>query len=529
MLNEKGHSRRAFLRNSAVAGASLGLAPLLTPFTGSTLLAAAPAADGTLTLGIPGVAPTLDPLNLLNHDWMVVTQMMYENLIEFDVNGNLKPQLALELPKISADGLVYDFTLRPGVTFGNGAPFSAEDVKYSFDYLLDPANKATRRPVFSRIKEVTVVDPMHVRFTLSEPYAPWLAFMTKCMGIFPKGSRDGDGAAAFRAAPVGLGTGPAIFETWQPNDHIALKRNPNYWGEGVPAWDRLVVKQLPEDAARVAYIRTGQADIISAPPPREFAALKSTPGLAGASRPTLGGWFAFYMDNTKAPFDDVKVRRAMSLAIDRDLIAKRVYFGLLDASGTIAPPSAWWYSAAADKAVKFNLEEAKKQLAASKYPEGFTFEMTIPASAYLLDVRDAALVVQSQLAKLGITVKLKVMEFAPMLSSIIAGNEPASMWVQMSPGEPTYHVQNCLVPGQALNGTTKFDNPKIVDYLKQAFAETDQAKLKPIYDNMALFLAEQSPIVWLGFVHAANVWRQRVHDFTVNQGVTLDPRPVKLS
>jgi peptide/nickel transport system substrate-binding protein len=524
MSNDHNRSRRAFLRDTAIAGASLGLAPMM----GSSLLHAAPAADGTLTLGIPGVAPTLDPLNLLNHDWMVVTQMIYENLIEFDVDGRLKPQLALELPKISADGLVYDFTLRPDVKFSNGASFSAEDVKYSFDYLLDPANKATRRPVFARIKEVTVIDPMHVRFTLSEPYAPWLAFMTKCMCIFPKGSREG-AADAFRAAPVGFGTGPAIFESWQANDYISLKRNPNYWGKGVPAWERLVVKQLPEDGARVAYIRTGQADVISAPPPREFAQLKSAPGLAGASRPTLGGWFAFYMDNTKAPFDDVNVRRAISHAIDRETLAKRVYFGLLDASGTVAPPSAWWYSSAADNAVKFNLDEAKKYLAQSKYKDGFTFDLTIPSTAYLLDVRDAALVTQAQLAKIGITAKIKVMEFAPMLSSIIAGNEPASLWIQMSPGEPTYHVQNCLVPGQALHGSTKFQNPEIGKYLKQAFAETDQEKLKPIYDKMAQFLAEESPIVWIGFVHAANVWRQRVHDFTVNQGVTLNPKPVKLS
>jgi peptide/nickel transport system substrate-binding protein len=525
MLNRRSHSRRAFLRNAVVTGTSLGLAPLMS----STLLKASPGAEGTVTLGIPGLAPTLDPLNLLNHDWMVVTQMMYENLIEFDVDGNLKPQLAVELPKVSADGLVYEFTLRSDVTFGNGAPFSAEDVKYSFDYLLDPANKATRRPIFSRIKEVTVLDPMHVRFTLSEPYAPWLAFMTKCMGIFPKGSREVVSADAFRAAPVGLGTGPAIFESWQANDHIALKRNPNYWGKGVPAWERLVVKQLPEDAARVAYIRTGQADIISAPPPREFAQLKSVTGLAGASRPTLGGWFAFYMDNSKPPFDDVNVRRAISHAIDREMLAKRIYFGLLDASGTIAPPSAWWYSAAADKAVKYDINLAKKYMAESKYKDGFTFDLTIPSTAYLLDVRDAALVAQAAFAKIGISAKIKVMEFAPMLSSIIAGNEQASLWIQMSPGEPTYHVQNCLTPGQALLGSTKFQNPKIVEYLKQAFAETDQEKLKPIYDKMALFLAEESPIVWIGFVHAANVWRQRVHDFTVNQGITLNPKPAKLS
>lgn len=525
MANDKGHGRRTFLRNAALGGAALGLSPR----PGASILYAAPTDGTTLTLGIPGVPPTLDPLNLLNHDWMVVTQMMYENLIEFDLDGNLKPQLAIELPKVSADGLTYDFTLRPDVTFANGAPFSAEDVKYSFDYLLDPANKAVRRPIFLRVRQVTVVDPMHVRFTLTEPYAPWLAFMTKCMGIFPKGSREAHDANFFRAAPAGMGTGPAMFESWQTNDSVTLTRNPHHWNKSVPAWERLVVKQLPEDTTRIAYVRTGQADIISSPLPREFAALKKMPGLAGDSRPTLGGWFAMYFDNTRPPFDDIHFRRAVTNAIDRETIAKRVYFGLLDASATIAPPNAWWYDAAADKAASFDLEQARAHLAKSRYSAGTSFELTIPSSAYLLDVRDAALVVQSMLQKINVTVELKVMEFAPMLQSIIAGKEAATMWVQMSPGEPTYLLQNCLNPVQALYKVTSYQNSKVLDFLRQAFAETDRAKLKPIYAAMAQLLVEDPPLVWIGFVHAANIWRARVKNFRVNQGLTLDPRLVVLS
>ncbi|HVB66720.1 MAG TPA: ABC transporter substrate-binding protein [Acetobacteraceae bacterium] len=526
MMIRTTHGRRAFMRRAALAGASVGLPPLL----GGSLARAAPNAGSTLTLGLPGVTPTIDPLNMLNHDWMVVSQTIYENLIEFDSNGHLKPQLAIALPTISADGLTYDFTLRPNVTFQNGAPFSAEDVKYSFDWLLDPANKAVRRPIFTRIKEVVVIDPMHVRFILSQPYAPWLAFMTKCMGIFPKGSREAHGPDFFRSAPVGMGTGPGIFEAWQINDNISLKRNPHYWGKGVPAWERLVVRQLPAAEERVAYVRTGQADIIGEPPARQFAQLAKTRGLAGASRVTLGGWFAMYFDNTKPPFTDVNLRRAIACAIDRKTIADKVYYGLLDASGTIAPPDAWWYDPVADKEVAFDLEKAKQHLAKSQYAKGVTFELTIPSSTYLLNVRDAALVIQSQLAKVGITVKLKMMEFLPMLQGVIAGTVASSLWVQMSPGEPTYLVQNCLTPGQVIYNVSKYPNYLELDtFLNKAFAETDQAKLKPVYAAMARFLAQQSPIVWIGFVHAANVWRTQVHDFTVNQGLTIDPRPVTLS
>ena len=460
---------------------------------------------------------------------MVVTQLIYENLLEFDVDGNLKPQLAIEMPKISADGLVYDFTLRPNVTFSNGAAFTAEDVKYSFDWMLDPKNKTIRRPVFARIKEVAVIDPMHVRFTLSEPFAPWLSFMTKCMGIFPKGSREAHAPDYFSGGPKGMGTGPAVFDSWQANDHVKLVRNPNHWNKGVPAWETLIVRQLQEDAARVAYIRTGQADIISAPPPREFAQLQKTPGLHAASRPTLGGWYAFYFNTQKPPFNDVHFRRAVCAGIDRDLISKRVYFGLVEPSATIAPKQAWWYDEKADKTAGYDFEAAKAHLAKSKNPNGATIEMIIPSSPYLIDVRDGALVVQSMLKKLNITVNLKVMELTPLLGVLRAGEQQSAMWIQMSPGEPTFLVMNCLSPDQVMHGTTMYNSDKFNSLLKQGFATPDRDKAKPIYSEMAQLLAEDSPICWIGFVHAADVWRDRVHDLPINQGLTIDARRVKLS
>jgi peptide/nickel transport system substrate-binding protein len=524
-MTSNGPNRRDLLRGAMLGGAAASFG-MITP---ASVLHAAPTAGTTLTLGIPGVPATMDPVNQINHDWMVTTQLVFENLVEFDIDGVLQPQLARALPTISADGLTYDFLLREGVTFSNGQPFTAEDVKYSFDWMLDPANKAARRPIFMRVKEITVVDPMHVRFLLTEPYAPWLSFMTKCMGIFPKGSREANGPDFFRNGPVGMGTGPAVFQEWKQNDYISLTRNETYWRKGTPAWERVVIRQLPEDATRVAYIRTGQVDVISSPPPRDFEQLKTVKGLTGGSRPTFGGWFALYMDNTKPPFDDVNLRRAVASAIDRETIAKRVYRGLVDASAISAPPSAWWYDAAADKAAGFDLERAKSQMAASKYASGVSFELTVPSTPYLLDCRDAALVVQSQLKRINIDVKLKIMEFAPMIQSLIRGEEPASLWVQMSPGEPTYLLQNVLTPGQIISKSVNYGNPRLKELLGHAFAEADQAKLKPIYAEIHKLLAEDAPMAWLGFAHAANVWRDRVKNFKPNQGLTLDPRTATLA
>src|SRR5207247_7041820 len=187
--------------------------------------------------------------------------------------------------------------------------------KYSFEYVLDPKSNALRRPLFNRIKHIVAESPTRVRIELSEPYRPWLFYLTKYMGIFPRGSREQHGADFFKTAPVAVGTGPGIFVEWRQNDSITLKKNPRYWRKGLPHWDRVVVRLIPEDTVRVAYLTTGQVDIISAPPPKDFNRLKSLPGIRGDSKPMLGGFFLMGLNNKKPPFDDLNARKAVSHAI----------------------------------------------------------------------------------------------------------------------------------------------------------------------------------------------------------------------
>jgi peptide/nickel transport system substrate-binding protein len=518
MSPTKSATRRALLR--AVAGA--GLLPMF-----GSLANAQPASGKTLTIAIPGVPVTLDPINLTNHDWMAASQAIYENLIEFDVNGEMRPQLAAMMPTISSDKTVYTFDLRDDVYFHDGKKFSAEDVKYSYEYLLNPANKAVRRPVFARIEKVSVINPLRVEFKLSEPYGPWLAFQTKCMGIFPAGSREANSPDVFRNAPAGLGTGPGIFEEWKPNEYISLRRNPNYWRKELPSWDRLVIRQINEESVRVAYLLSGQVDLISAPPPRDFDRLKKLANLSGGSRPTLGGWFAINTNNTKPPFDDVNFRKAISHAVDRDVIANKIYYGLLSPAAMPAPKEAWWYNENHDRAASFDFSKAEEMLASSKYPKGASFDLAIPAEPYLLDVKDAALIVQSQLAKIGVTVNLKVTEFQVFITAAAKGEHQASMFVNMSPGEPTYHLQNTLTPNQFLSKTVNYDGAEMLDLLKQGFAEDDRERAKQIYSRLQSVLVRDMPMVWIGFVHAANLWRKAtVKEYTVNQGVTFSSRDI---
>ena len=511
-------------RNLLAAGAGGTLASLLP----SSLLYAQPASGKTLTVVLPSNPITIDPINQLNHDAMILGQTVFENLVEYDADGVLKPQLARELPEISADKKTYTFHLRDDVTFHNGKKLTAEDVKYSFDYLLDANNKALRRPLFTKIAKVTVLEPLKVQFELSEPYGQWIYFLTKYMGIFPASSRKEHDDDYFKSRPAGVGTGFGVFEDWKPNDYISFKKNPNYWRKDLPNWDRLVVKMIPEDATRVAYLLTGQVDIISAPPPREFNRLKTMPNVAGASRPTLGGALLMFTNNLKPPLDDVNFRKALSCAIDRKTIADKVYYGLLEPTSVLAPPRGWWFNPEADKELAFDLDRAKEFLAKSKYPNGAEIDISIQAEPYLLDTKDAAIFLQAQLAKIGVKINLKVYEFSVLIQQIARGEHQMAMQVFMSPGEATYVIANTVTPDQFLSKSTGYNNPELNALMTASFAETEQAKLKEIYGKMQMVMARDAPIGVLGFVHASNLWRQGVQNFKVNQALTMSVAEVKV-
>ena len=492
----------------------------------SSLLHAQPNEGKTLTVALPSNPITIDPINQLNHDAMILGQTVFENLVENDLNGVLRPQLAKALPTISADKKVYTFELRDDVTFQNGGKLTAEDVKYSFDYLLDPAHKAARRSIFTPISGVKALSDTKVEVTLSEPYGPWLYFLTKYMGIFPVGSREKHGDQYFRSSPVGVGTGYGVFEEWKPNDHISFRKNSNYWQKGLPHWDRLVVRMIPEDATRTSYLLTGKADIISAPPPREFTRMKTMQGITGGSRPTLGGCLILYTNNLKPPLDDVNFRKAIACAIDRKTIGEKIYYGLLDPASVPAPPRGWWFNPDADKELTYNMDRAREYLAKSKYPKGAEFDLSIQAEPYLLDTKDAAIVFQSELAKLGIKVNLKVYEFSVLIQQVIHGEHSMAMQMFMSPGEASYLIQNCLTPGRVLSKSSNYNNPELNGLLQQAFAETEQAKLKEIYGKIQMIIARDAPSLYIGFVQASNLWRERVKNFKVNQGLTIRVRDV---
>jgi peptide/nickel transport system substrate-binding protein len=484
---------------------------------------------GTLTVALSNNPLTCDPINMSSHDSMILSQTIFENLVEFDIAGTLRPQLAKALPEISKDSLIYTFDLRDDVVFQGGQPMTSEDVKYSIEYTINPANKASRGPIFNRLSHVVTDGPHRLHVHLKEPFAPWIKFLTKHMGVWPKDSREKLGNEHFRSTPNNVGTGPGIFEEWRPNDFVSFRRNPDYWQKGKPQWERLVVKVVPEEASRVAFLLSGQADVIGAPPPREFTRLKTRKGIQGESLATYGGWTVILQNCSRPPFNNVEFRRAMKHAVDRETIAKKIYFGLVEPTAIPAPASSWWYDKPADEKSTYNLDKARAHLAKSAHPNGAEIDLDISAEPYLLDAKDAGVFLQAELAKLNIKVNLKMAPSSIVSGRILGGDYQCGLVNFMSPGEPTYFLMTNFTTNSFMSKVSGHTvDPDVVAALKIAFAETDEAKLKPVYADLMRSMADSSSYTWIGYFAAANLWRDRVKNFKPSRGLTINVHDVAI-
>ena len=526
-------NRREFLKKTGSA-AGLSVLPWMNP-------AIAADAENTLTLALPNNPANFDPAHQANHDTMACSQVVFENLVEVDTDGNLQPMLASDWT-VSDDGLTYTFNLRDDVYFHNGQKMTAEDVKYSYDTVRDKAYKLRRRSLWTPIKEVVIESPTRVRFDMHFAYNELLYLMTKYMGVWPKGAREpgqpGDAAGAdlIKKGPAGLGTGPGVFEKFVSNDYVEFKRNPSYWREDVPKWDRLVFKVVPEDAVRVAYLLTNQAQVITAPPPREFVRLQEFPGIEGGAKPSYG-LLMLTMNLSKPPMDDMNFRFAVSKAINREEVAELF-------SGIFEPHAAFTYSGRgpgmpynwdADKLLNYDLDAAKEYLAKSKYPDGADFELVIPAVPYIVNVAEAALLVQSQLAKIGINAQIQTLQMSSYFKKAFGKDKTNNLHVFMNPPSTTYGLAGQFKSDRRIQKAKNFwklypETSKDFDEtLARAWASKTPEEAEPHVVQLQGIVARECIAIAIGGVVATNLWRSEVQGFDVNICVTMRSRDLSIA
>ena len=507
-------SRRKVLQGTGAVMAGASVLPyVLSPNV-------ALAAQGNLRVAITPNPTDFSPANQGNHDAMAFTQIMFENLCEVDTDGNVQPALSTDW-KVSDDGLAWTFNLRDDVKFQNGEKFTAEDVKYSYDHMLNQDSKYMgRRWIFAPIKNVVVESPTRVRFEMKQPFWAWLTFMSKYMGVFQKGAVEKHGPDIWKA-PIGIGTGAGTFKERKPNDYVEYTRNPHYWKKGVPAWNTLRIQTVPEDATRVAFLLTKQTDIIVAPPPREFTRLKAFPGITGDAKPSQGE-LDIFMNNRVPPMDDADFRRAISQAIDRNKI-KDLQEGLFAPFAVLNGFPHWPKSEEAERLMDFDLEAAKANLKKSKYPNGAEFDLVIPSVPYLVSVTEVALLVQAELAKIGIKANIRTLDIGQFWGFIGSADMTNTLQVGMTPPNPIYRWASGMMSTSFI-GKNVAHNPQLDAMINLAYESSSEDEMWATHKKMQMNHAENAIIVTLGGAYGANLWRDSVSGFKVNMGISMRTR-----
>jgi peptide/nickel transport system substrate-binding protein len=323
--------------------------------------------------------------------------------------GNLMAPALAESWTESPDGLVYDFTLRPGVTFHNGAPFTAEDVQFSFRRYKGVAAKQ----LHERVQAVEVINAHHVRFVL---HAPWPDFLTVYAGlgsgagwVVPKAYVKRVGDDGFQKHPIGLG--PYRFVRLEPGLGLVLEAHERYWRR-TPAIQRLILKSVPEPATRLAMLKTGELDIAGLPPD-EAAAVQRDPSLRLVQAQTaITSWLEFPAQwEPTSPWHDRRVRLAANLAIDKQALSTAMGLGLDRPIGSIIPRA--FAFALPLEPFPYDPVQAKRLLAEAGYLQGFDAGDLTPFPP----TRQVAEAVSSYLGAVGIRTQLRTPELAAFFAA----------------------------------------------------------------------------------------------------------------
>ena len=349
-----------------------------------------PKSGGQLVYGRGADSISLDPINISDGESIRVTQNIFETLFQYDENLELQPKLA-ESYKVAEDGLTWTIKLKQGIKFQDGTDFNADAVVFNFDRWMDPANPYHQGdfPYYPflyggfkgdpkhKIEYVKAVDQSTVEFKLTEKVAPFISYLA--IPMFGIASPDAIKKYGEKFGENPVGTGPFQFDSWTKNDKVVLKKNENYRVDGQPYLDEIIFRVIPDNSARLTALQSGEVDLIDGMNPDDAEVIKGNDQFTLIERPSFNTGFMVF--NTQmAPFDNVKVRQAINMAINKQEIVDAFYSGYAEVAKNPFPSSLWGYNDEI-KDYPFDVEAAKKLLAEAGYPDGFKTELWAMSNA----------------------------------------------------------------------------------------------------------------------------------------------------
>ena len=482
--------------------------------------AAEPAYGDTIIEGSIGDASNLLPVLASDASSSEIAGLIYNGLVRYDKDLRLEGELA-ESWEVSADNLVITFHLRPGVKWHDGAPFSAEDVLFTYQTYIDPAVPTAYAENYKQVDKVEVLDPLTLRVSYKKPLAR--ALVSWAVGIMPKHLLAGQDVTKSPLSRAPVGTGPYKFVEWLPGEKIVLEANPDYF-EGRPWLNRVVYRIIPDESTMFLELKAGGLDMMGLTP-LQYARQTDSADFSRRFNKYRYLSFAYtYLGyNLKRPmFKDQRVRQALAFAINKQEIIDGVLLGLGQEATGPYKPGTWPYNAAV-KRYPYDPARAKELLAEAGWgdsdgdgildKEGQPFAFTIVTNQGNDQRTKSGEIIQRRFREIGVDVKLRVIEWASFLKEFInPGNFDATILGWTIPIDPDgYNVWHSSKTGPGELNFVGFKNAEVDELLEKGRRTLDQAQRKVYYDRFQEILAEEQPYTFLYVPDALPVVAARIH------------------
>jgi len=432
---------------------------------------------------------SLDGRLVFSTDGVSMTNHIYEPLVTFDVKGNLQPKLA-ERWTIT-DPRTIRFSLRRNVKFHNGEPLDAQAVKYTLESIVAPGSPSPQRSFLELIDHVDVVDPLTADVKLKSPGARSIVRTLTYWGRIMPPRFSADSGAHFSQA---IGTGPYKMVEYHPGERLVVERNPQYWGPS-PQAPRIVFRVIPEPATRVAALERGEIDIAMSYPIDQIPRLRRNTSLTFEAKPTVRvAVVGFKVD--RAPLNDVRVRRALAMVIDRTQINQQLLGGFGRVANDVLTSEVFGYSSAV-RPPAYDPAQGRRLLASAGH-ESFRMQFGTSNARFISD-RAIGETVAAYFGEAGVQVALDAPEFGTFIREVFKSDSKYDAYL-LSWATNTLDADFGLTTPfhQRLSTVTNYKNPEVSQLLDDARATVDDKQAISLYQKVQEILLSDLP--WIPIV-----------------------------